>query len=153
MGKQNRNFKTIFFHFIFPALVLAACDTIRQTQTKQARGLYELTGWNGALVDINSNEAAVIDINGKVGYLLIVSPPTAQCVSRNKKWTGYPKILSGQLPPGMEIDKSNGIKGIPRKAGHWILKIEMSNIKCNDSIYGSMSQELRFHIMRSQGEL
>ena len=153
MGKQNQNFNTIFLHFVFPVLVMAGCDTFRQVQKKQAWGFYGLTGWNAALIDTNTNEAAAIDINGKVGYVLSVSPPAAQCVSKNRKWTSDYKILSGKLPPGLEFDKSNRIIGVPRQRGRWILKVELNNIGCNDSNYKSMNQEIRFHIASNPGEI
>ena len=127
-------------------LVSPSCVVPKQAQTKQALGLYGLTGWNASLLGAN-NETAGIDINGEIGHYLFVLAPTAKCVSVSGNWTGYPKIISGKLPPGIEFDMSNRIKGVPTERGHYILKIEMNTIKCNDSSYKGITQVLRFHIM------
>lgn len=147
MSIQNQNCKILFMCFLFPMLVMVSCSLPKptQSQTKQKPGLTYPSGWNNAFVSGDINVFYGIDIEGKVGYRLEVSGPRANCVSPSNKWTGNIKIVSGQLPPGMDFDGFD-IKGIPTKRGNYIVVLELYNIKCNDTNYGSKKQELRFHI-------
>jgi hypothetical protein len=102
-------------------------------------GLYGLTGWNGGIPDINA----------EVGHPYTVYGPRANCVpSRN--WNGNARIVSGQLPPGMEFNYQDmSIGGIPTERGHWIVKVELSNIICGGNSYQGLTQDLRFHVTGS----
>ncbi|HMK27600.1 MAG TPA: hypothetical protein VK483_16325 [Chitinophagaceae bacterium] len=136
---------------LFSMTFLVGCSHPKQTQTqtKQKPGLYSLTGWNHAWMNTSTNVANGIDVEGRVGYPLEVAAPTANCGSPTKNWTGYHRIISGELPPGIDIEEASTIKGIPTKRGHYIVVLELYEIKCNDMDYGSMKQELRFHITGS----
>jgi len=133
---------------LFSMSFLAGCALPKpiQSQAKEKPGLHSLTGWNAAGRNDIDKTFTGKDIEGKVGYRLEVSAPTANCVSPSKKWTGYHKIVSGQLPPGLDFNETSWIKGIPTKRGNYIVVLELYDIKCNDSYYGPYKQELRFHI-------
>ena len=151
MTIQIQSCKTLFVCFLFPILVLVGCGLPKPTQTqgKQKPGLYGLTGWNDAWMNPATDVANPIEIDGKVGYKLELAGPTANCVSPSKKWTSYIRIISGEFPPGIYIEEGTSIRGTPEKRGHYIAVVEMYGIKCNDMDYGSMKQELRFHITGS----
>lgn len=148
MSIQNPNCKFLFLCSLLPMLMLVGCALPKQTQAlKKQTGLQSIIGWNNAGVSSYTNKTLYgIDIEGKVGYRLEVSAPTANCVSPSKKWTGYHKIVSGQLPPGLDFNETSWIKGIPTKRGNYIVVLELYDIKCNDINYGAYKQELRFHI-------
>ena len=145
MPIQNKNCKLLFLCLLFPLLVLVGCGVPKQAQTKQEPGLYIMQGWNYTTPNHVTKTFYGIDIEGKVGYRLEVSPPTGHCVSPSKKWNASIKIVSGQLPPGMDFEGYN-IKGIPTKRGNYIVVLELYDNYCNDTNYGSYKQELRFHI-------
>ena len=145
MSIQKQDFK-IFVFRIFLLIIPLGCMGQKKPKIRQPAGLHEITGWDRSKVDDN-NEAVSIDITGEVGHSLFVLAPTTKCISLSGDWTGYPKIISGKLPRGMVFDKLNRIKGVPTERGHYILKIEMNTIKCNDNSYKGISQVLRFHIM------
>ncbi|MBK9570316.1 MAG: hypothetical protein IPO53_10680 [Chitinophagaceae bacterium] len=92
--------------FSVSMLVMVSCSLPKpaQSQTKQKPGLTYPSGWNNAFVSGDINVFYGIDIDGKVGYRLEVSGPRANCVSPSNKWTGNIKIVSGQLPPGMDFE-------------------------------------------------
>lgn len=102
-------------------------------------GLYNLTGWN----------QWTADINGEVGYPLNIGAPTANCrPSRN--WTLRAEIVSGQLPPGIEMRYSDyQISGIPTDRGHYIVMMRVYDVQCEGKYYEGFTQELRFHITGS----
>lgn len=108
-------------------------------QKQQAPGLYSLTGWNYVRHDT--------DIKGEVGHRLYVKGPTANC--RPGNWSGATRILSGQLPPGMRFVSGDNIEGVPTDRGHWIVKVELHNVRCEGGSYRGLTQELRFHITGS----
>jgi hypothetical protein len=86
------------------------------------------------------------DIDGKVGYPLEVSRPLASCPNDN--WTSNSRIVSGDLPPGIEMKEDGRILGIPTERGHWIVQMEKYNLYCNGQSYPLMTfrQQLRFHV-------
>lgn len=141
--------------FIGPIILLVFIITIigsastKTTTTKQKPGLYGLTGWNGAWLNPSTDVANAIEIDGNVGYKLELAGPTANCVSPSKKWVAYTRIISGEFPPGIYIEEGTSIRGTPEKRGHYIAVVEKYGIKCNDMDYGSIKQELRFHIIGS----
>ena len=151
MSIQNKSRKILFLGLLLPMLALLGCPPPGkiQTQTKQKPGLYGLTGWNGAWMNPSTDVANPIEIDGKVGYKLELAGPTANCVSPSKKWTSYTRIISGEFPPGIYIEEGTSIRGTPEKRGHYIAVVEKYGIRCNDLDYGSMKQELRFHITGS----
>lgn len=120
---------------------LLACASAPQTRV-ESPGLYwyDAYGWN------YNNQ----DINGEVGHRLYVSGPRRNCVTsagKNQPWSASYRIISGALPPGLEFESgSSGIEGIPRERGHWIVKLELYNLKCGENDYKGFEQELRFHI-------
>jgi hypothetical protein len=120
------------------AAFLMACASSGGGEEERSPGMYNLTGWNswGA------------DVNGEVGHRLYVAGPTALChPSRN--WTADSRVASGQLPPGMTLNKSDNIEGVPTERGHWIVTLELDNVTCQGSSYKGITQELRFHITGS----
>ncbi len=147
MSIQQQNCKPRFLYLFFPLMGLVGCALPKttQTQTTQKPGLYIATGWNNSTVNYVSKSFYGIDIEGKVGYRLEVLPPTGHCVSPSKKWNAGIKIVSGQLPPGMDFE-GYYIRGIPTKRGNYIVVLELYDNLCNDTYYGSYKQELRFHI-------
>jgi hypothetical protein len=131
-----------------------ACMTTQKTikPTAKSPGLYGLTGWNGSYMNPATNEATGIDIECKASYRInMISGPTANCVSPSKSWSARHRIISGEFPPGIAFDEpSDRIAGIPTKRGNWVVVIELYEIKCNDTNYMSMKQEIRFHISGSR---
>jgi hypothetical protein len=119
-----------------------------QAQKKQKQGLHDLVGWNGAWVNPSTNVANSATISGEVGHELELAQPTADCVSPTKTWTSLLRIISGELPPGIYIEGVS-IKGTPEQRGHYIVEVENYDIKCNNTDYGTIRQELRFHITGS----
>ena len=122
----------------------------RAQQKIEEPGLYRLTGWNGASSD-NAGDATAsdIDVNGEIGHPLTVYQPQAHCVSpTNTGWnTSSAGLVSGTFPPGLALDQNKlTISGIPTDRGHWIIKIKISGITCNNRNYGSLAQVIRFHI-------
>ena len=101
-------------------------------------GLYGLTGWN----------YWTADINGEVGHRLFVQGPTARC-EPSRKWDTQYRVLSGKLPPGMDILNSLDIVGIPEDRGHWIVRLQIYDVECGGNYYQGFDQELRFHITGS----
>lgn len=130
----------LFFH--------VGCYLPGHSQKKKKPGLYRLTGWNGAWLDTTTNVAKSITINGEVGKQLELEQPTADCVSQTKTWTSLLRIISGELPPGIYIEGVS-IRGTPENRGHYIVEIENYDIRCNNTDYGTIRQELRFHITGS----
>ncbi len=122
------------------SVATAGCATAQsKRQRTESPGLYNLTGWNGWTADIN----------GEVGHRMHVGGPTARCMP-SRKWSGEQRIVSGKLPPGLTMQLSSGdISGIPAERGHWILKVELYNVKCGGSTYKGLTQELRLHITGS----
>lgn len=103
-------------------------------------GLYRLNGWD--------NSRYAIDINGEVGHPVYVDGPRSKCVPLGT--TMNKRIASGSLPLGLALNNENGdITGIPTDRGHWIVKLEAYNVRCNDQSYEGFVQELRFHITGS----
>lgn len=129
-------------------VVLFGCMTPKQTAASKENGLYNLVGWNGAYVGNGSGTAIAIDIDGKVGYELNVSSPTARCVPiTSVGWSANHGIVSGTLPPGLSfVQGTSSIRGIPTKRGHFIVKLSFRNVSCNGKSYMGFEQELRFHI-------
>ena len=133
---NNRGAEAILlFAFIATIGFTLACASNRGT-VQQAPGWYGITqGWN------NWNS----DINGEVGHRLYVDGPRGKCLpSRN--WGCRTEIVSGTFPPGLSLGEGSSIVGIPTERGHWIVKMRLSNIKCEEKYYKDFEQELRFHI-------
>jgi|GEM_PF-2268753 len=124
-------------------LSILACATTHTYKTPPEKpGFYGITEqWN----------SGVGDINGEVGHSLFVSSPRARCLPG--QWTANRYIVSGTLPPGLTLNSGpSTITGIPTERGHWIVKIKMYDISCNDKNFDgccSFTQELRFHISGS----
>lgn len=105
----------------------------------QQPGLYALTGWN----------SGIGDINGEVGHRMDVNGPTANAVPGGH-WKSSYRIISGSLPPGLEIDNAHDhIVGIPERRGHWVVVLELYDVSTDDNSYQGFTQELRFHITGS----
>jgi hypothetical protein len=119
---------------------LLACVNPPQRDWKEtaAPGLYGLELWGPP------------DIKGEVGYPLFVNGPRAWCLP-TRRFSGSVEIVSGRLPPGLNIDYGEGlhIRGIPTERGHWIVRIRYYDIHCNDKVYTGDTAELRFHITGS----
>lgn len=148
MSQHKQTSKFFLRYLLFLLFFLIVLIIPGLAQKKQKPGLYDLTGWNGAWVNTSTNVANSITINGEVGYQLELAQPTANCISPTKTWTSLLRIISGQFPPGIYIEGAS-IKGTPEQRGHYIIEIENYDIKCNDTDYGTMRQELRFHITGS----
>lgn len=110
-------------------------------------GLYNLKGWNGGLV--SNGKGQDVDIDGTVGHPITVGGPTASTVPSGTGWSLSNRIISGSLPPGLNIQDNDTITGIPTERGHWIVSIEIFNVKFNGSSYQGYTQQLRFHITGS----
>ena len=103
----------------------------------EAPGMYNLTGWNGW----------VGDINGEVGHRLFVDGPRARMVPPPNDWSASYRIVSGSLPPGVHFAKTaKAIEGIPEKRGHWVVVLELYDVSSRGQSYKGLTQELRFHI-------
>jgi hypothetical protein len=90
------------------------------------------------------------DINGEIGHPLSVSSARGRCVPDQKSWTASSHIISGSLPPGLNInDHNSGISGIPTERGHWIVKQELYNSECSGMSMNDHVRDLRFHITGS----
>lgn len=87
------------------------------------------------------------DIEGKVGYQLAVSGPRARC-EPDRNWSANLSITTGVLPPGLSMDSSGAITGIPTQRGNWIVTMHMGPVTCGGSTYNdaAFDQQLRFHI-------
>lgn len=147
LQNQSLNAKRIFL--LLPLFSSMGCSTPQQAKGSKKPGLYGLTGWNGAWMDPSTDVANPIEIEGKVGYRLELAGPTANCISPSRKWTSYTRIISGEFPPGIYIEEGTAIRGTPEKRGHFIAVVEKYGIRCNEADYGSVRQELRFHITGS----
>ena len=106
-------------------------------------------GWAGKRVMDFSDRpvpwALDADIDGQVGYPLVVDGPRANC--SDGSWTVQFSDTSLNMPPGLEMNMATGaITGIPRERGHWIVTLRASLIQCGGQDYGEFTQELRFHI-------
>ena|SRR5215469_13638837 len=102
-------------------------------------GLYGLEGWQWGRSDID----------GEVGHPLSTASPHANCVPGGN-WSANVRIVSGQLPPGMTLNPAPWtITGLPTERGHWIVRIELYDVKCGAQYYQGITQELRFHITGS----
>jgi len=135
---------------LIASLIVTGCMSTHKTiaTTTKKPGLYGLTGWNGSYMNTITNEAIGIDIECKASYRMnTITGPTADCVSPSKKWSATHRIVSGEFPPGIGFEEpSDRIVGIPTKRGNWVVVLELTNIKCNDTDYMGMRQEIRFHI-------
>ena len=111
---------------------------------------FNLRVWNNSgqfyYNNFGRRDVGCIDINGEVGHSLWVKGPTAVCEPDNN-WGGQFSIVSGTLPPGVEMDNAGNISGIPTERGHWIVVVTVSNIQCN-GIPNNMdfTAQLCFHI-------
>lgn len=120
--------------------LLVGCATSSIVWAKEP-GLYNFTGWNDATWGI--------DINGEVGYPVYVGNPKAECYPSGK-WTLNTRVASGSLPPGLTLGSAPfSITGIPTERGHWIVKLETYDVRCEGGSYKGFEQELRFHITGS----
>jgi hypothetical protein len=153
---MQKDSKTLLSFLIIAAyflMFLASAPPRRTTVKKEEPGMYSLGGWGGqsSYWDGTVNIANGLDVNGEVGHPLTVYAPTARCVSPTKAgWTYNYRILSGSLPPGLNWNYNyhGQITGIPKERGHWILKLEMYDIRCEGKTY-RLQQEVRFHITGS----
>ena len=138
------------------AFILAVGAAPSMAGAQSARppvGLTNVTGWNGVPVDYSNGgigTTAGIDINGQVGYRLVVPAPTSGCAGSDFGYGG-PVRGGATLPPGLGWDAlgNDTISGIPTERGHWIVQIERLEIVCNGITYNGFRQELRFHITGS----
>jgi hypothetical protein len=73
------------------------------------------------------------DVPGQVGYSLTVNSPRFDCPG--PWYSSGPYIVSGELPPGLEMDEHGEISGVPTQRGHWIVGLKISNIRCNGVNY------------------
>jgi|GEM_PF-5266924 len=139
----------------FSLIFLAGCVPNNQyTQVAKTNkvGIYNVSGWNGANCYFPSSalgSCTGIDIDAKVGYKLYVGGLRANCDPDNDWQTSTKIITSGSFPPGVNFTSTSIIKGIPEKRGHWIVKIKVNNLYCQDKSYFGLEQELRFHITGS----
>jgi hypothetical protein len=149
-GRLAKICSVIAFPFLF--VLLPGCETPSDQSTSDTEkpGLYNLHGWANKPYHAYNNQADDADIDGKVGYPLTVSYPTARAVPGGN-WTSNVQTVSGTLPPGLSIDNSSyhQITGIPTERGHWIVNMKVYNLKVGDTSYGDFQQTLRFHITGS----
>ncbi len=142
------------------ALIVAAahwlgCATPTRHEAPRAPGMYGLTGWGGNSTwrDGNTNKASDLDVSGTVGSPLYVQGCRAEIVPSNVGWTANHRVLTGELPPGMHFsDNGSTIEGVPTERGHWIVTLELYDIKKNDEpdfTYFGIIQTVRFHITGS----
>ncbi len=103
------------------------------------KGIYYDDGIAG-----NDGVANDTDIEGQVGYPLKVIGPNDYCPSLTGSLQA--EIISGTLPPGLSFDDNWNITGVPTERGHWIVKIKVTQMKCDNKYYVGYTQELRFHI-------
>lgn len=126
--------------YVTCCLMVTGCATsanMRQNTTQP--GWYGITtGWNNWS-----------DVNGEVGHRLYVSNPRGRC-EPGGGWTASASIVSGVLPPGLSLnDAPWAITGIPLERGHWIVRMKLYNISCNNQYFNDFEQELSFHITGS----
>jgi hypothetical protein len=115
--------------------LLLGCTTTQHRKTEEA-GWYGIsTGWNESMGDVN----------GEVGHRMYVGGPRGKCLP-SRSWSSSQRIVSGSLPPGLSMDGTAAISGVPTERGHWIVNLELSNITCEGKTYRDYSQELRFHV-------
>ena len=74
------------------------------------------------------------DVNGEVGHPISVYGPRGGGDCRGG-WNAFTGLHSGRLPPGLSVDDSGDITGIPTERGHWIVTMRISNIQCNGHRY------------------
>jgi hypothetical protein len=117
---------------------LLACGSTPNSSQQRAPGFYNFTGWNDWTADIN----------GEVGNRLYVNGPRALC-HPSRSWRADKRIVSGELPPGLNFASGDDIQGIPTQRGHWIVNLETYNVECQGNNYKGFTQELRFHITGS----
>lgn len=153
----NKGFVKALLLACFVTIFLVGCIPNNQYQpvakTKKP-GIYNVKGWNYAPCSFFNKNAlgncTSKDIDGKVGYPLYVEGLRANCVPSGK-WKISKKIItSGTFPPGISFDGNrSAIKGIPEKRGHWIVRLKVEYLYCNDKSFWGLEQELRFHITGS----
>ena len=94
-------------------------------------------GWDWGNADIDA------DVGHRMSYyvLRVNCQPTRQ-------WYGDSTVVSGALPPGLEFTNSLVVEGVPRERGHWIIRLHIDNVTCNDQKFPFFTQdrELRFHV-------
>lgn len=151
-GTEVHSGITKAIYLLVTATAIMGFLLVSATPQYAQEGLKLFGGWNQAAIRNDSAKgvcvAAVKGINGEVGRRLVVSGPTASCTP-DPNWAGTPRIISGDLPPGMNFDSKLGIKGTPREKGDWIVQVELKDLQCNGVTYMGFSQELRFHISDS----
>jgi len=152
----SKGFAKTLFIVGFVLFFLSGCIPNNQyqptTKTKKT-GFYNITGWNNSHCYFPGKKLGSCtsrDIDGKVGYQMYVGGLRANC-EPGGSWTTSKKIItSGSLPPGLSFDGWKSIiKGIPQKRGHWIVRLKVEHLYCNDVSYYGVEQELRFHITGS----
>jgi hypothetical protein len=109
-------------------------------------------GFYGAVDGWGGRGQSDRDINGEIGHPVFVGGPRALCINVRGggagNWTSYTRVTSGVLPPGLAMQNSGDITGIPTARGHWIVTVSMSGLVCNGLTYSNFDfqQQLRFHI-------
>ena len=156
---KSTRYLNITLFCINAALVVAAsqwlgCATPSQPQrAAEAPGMYDVKGYQGQVAYGTGDmwTAGDVDVDGTVGHPFNIGSPTARMVPESASWNGDLRIVSGSLPPGLELNNSNwGITGIPTERGHWIVNIEVDNLRGSDGKgYGGFKQQIRFHITGS----
>lgn len=113
-----------------------------------AQTMRNRTGWGGEFIIFPGDadgKAGDLNIEGQVGYSLYVDGPRANC-SVAGGWQGTANIVSGSLPPGLAIDSSFSITGVPTERGHWIVTLKLDPIYCGGASFWGFEQKLYFHI-------
>lgn len=143
MQKKTKSFIGCLIILAYFIMFQASVAPRQTYKTSSKPGFYGVTsGWN--------NWSG--DVNGEVGHRMYVSGPRAKCIHCNNceagSWSSNYSIESGRLPPGLSFGDGFDISGIPTERGHWVIKLKLYNIKCNNAYYGNsdFTQELRFHI-------
>lgn len=109
-----------------------------------------MTGWGEATVYFDDEAftlAEPITIKGTVGTSLHVEPPTISCPPGTRRAHAVPKIISGQLPPGLHMQtEAFDIEGVPSRRGKWTVRIQLYPLYCDDKMMPGFTQEMDFHI-------
>jgi len=144
---------------ILATFALAGCQPTGQpTKTRNETGVVYLQGWakaenslsGGVNVDFNTDPAYCqsADINGEVGMAFGICSPRMTTYPAGADWNASTSLVSGKLPPGLRLDGLN-IQGIPTEPGHWVIKLEVNNIRVLGKSIKPFQQELRIHITGS----
>lgn len=134
MSRSNHEYFTQFLTILMSAIsimTVAGCATAGAETEGQGNTYGEIATKLGVpMVSGFNSWSPNGDVNGEVGHPLSITGPRGGngC---NGGWNADTDIASGQLPPGLTMQNSGDISGIPTQRGHWIVTMKFANIRCN----------------------